>query len=120
MSLPKASAADGALARVREWNIKVAEPDPGSAASRLVKQCVAVFKRVLKCMSNNPEIPTNLFRRLERCYSSLALWDVGYGIGRGKLDESMARSRTLRRSILEPLVSINRTLINRLFSLNGS
>ncbi|KAF5639309.1 ankyrin repeat [Fusarium sp. NRRL 52700] len=114
MSLPKESAADGALARVREWNVKVVEPDPSSAASRLVKQCAVVFKKALKSMSNNPNIPTNLFRRFERCYSSLLLWDEGYGIGRGELDVSMARSRTLRRSILEPLVSIARTLIDRL------
>ncbi|RYP65226.1 hypothetical protein DL770_009053 [Monosporascus sp. CRB-9-2] len=115
MTLSETSDA-GKLAWIQDWNIEAAEPDKGSATSRLAKESVAVFKKILKGLSNR-DIPQQSFRRFETSCSSLILWETGYGVGDGKLDEAFTRSRTLRRSILEPLVSISETLTDRLIPL---
>ncbi len=54
---------------------------------------------------------------LERARGLIALWSDGYGIQDGKLDETLAKSRNIRRSTLKTLSSIATTLLGRLIPL---
>lgn len=110
MAAAKEDIAATNLAWVEDWTIDAPESEQRSVASRLVKECVAVFRRVAKQLRSVPDVPNRTYRSYEKSFSSLCLWDAGYGVDEGKLDELLAKSRTLRRSILELLISIGTSL----------
>lgn len=103
----------GHLAPALEWRIDNAEQDQGSVASRLTKECILVFRKLMKKLPKENELSIRTFRKLEQSCSSLILWDSGYGVAKGDLDDVLAKSRTLNRSILWALISISRTLTDR-------
>lgn len=95
---------------VEDWKIEVPDSPTTSTTSRLTRECVAVSRLLLKRIRARADIPHATFRAYEKSQSSLSLWDAGYGVGEGKLDDLLARSRTLCRSTLSPLVSISAIL----------
>lgn len=103
----------GSLEPVLEWRVEVAEPDQGSVTSRLTKECISVFKKLMKELPKEAEVSRETFRRFERSCSSLILWDSGYDVAKGGLDDVLEKSRTLRRSIMRHLISISRALADR-------
>lgn len=95
---------------IRNW-ISAEQPlEAPSLASRLCEECVKSFKSVLKELQNRNNLPKDIYRSLERSESSLILWVDGHGILRGNLDDALQKSRFLRKSILELLLSISQTL----------
>lgn len=104
----------GVLASVLEWRIEDAEPDQGSVTSRLTKECISVFRKLMKKLSEEAEMSRETFRWFERSCSSLILWDSGYDVAKGGLDDVLGKSRTLRRSTLGHLMNISRALADRL------
>lgn len=103
----------GELAPVLEWWTEDPEPDQGSVTSRLTKECISVFKKTTKKLSMREAIPREMFQQFERSCFSLILWDSGYDVAQGGLDDVLAKSRTLRRLILKHLISIGMTLTDR-------
>ena len=110
MDLIQRAAEAPALAPVLAWRIEEADVDTGSVTSRLTKECVSVFRRFMRILPKNDAIHPEAFRQIERSCSSLILWDKGYDISTGEIDDVLAKSRILRRSILERLISISETL----------
>ncbi|KFA79353.1 hypothetical protein S40288_03570 [Stachybotrys chartarum IBT 40288] len=104
---------------VDEWRAIAVEINSSSTASQLTVECLNTFRKVLKQLSDNPKASRASFQSLKQSYSSLALWEAGYGIGQGKLDASLAQSRTLRKSLLELLVSVSKTLTDRVLPLSN-
>ncbi|KEY74960.1 hypothetical protein S7711_01308 [Stachybotrys chartarum IBT 7711] len=104
---------------VDEWRAIAVEINSSSTASQLTVECLNTFRKVLKQLSDNPKASRASFQSLKQSYSSLALWEAGYGIGQGKLDASLAQSRTLRESLLELLVSVSKTLTDRVLPLSN-
>lgn len=102
----------GSLVPVLEWRIEDAGPDQGSVTGRLTKECVSVFRKLMRRLPKE-NITKGTFRSLERSCSSLILWDYGYGVAKGELDDVLRKSRTLSRSTLALLVSISGALTNR-------
>ncbi|SPO02513.1 uncharacterized protein DNG_05186 [Cephalotrichum gorgonifer] len=102
------------LTPVLDWNIEEAVPEKGSVTSRLTKECVSIFRRLLKKLSQEEILSQEILRRLERSCSSLVLWESGYGVADGGLDDTLTKSRTLRRSTLEHLLNIGRALAHQL------
>ncbi|KAK3988277.1 hypothetical protein QBC44DRAFT_329775 [Cladorrhinum sp. PSN332] len=89
--------------------------DNSSVAVRLVSEDLKCLKIVLKHVGlPDSEVPAAMRKGLEQCYSRLVLWADGYGVEQGELNEAMARSRSLRRAITEILVSIGRTVLDKL------
>ncbi|KAK3290852.1 uncharacterized protein B0H64DRAFT_446673 [Chaetomium fimeti] len=104
----------GSVAPVLEWRIEDAEPDQGSVTSRLTKQCVSVFRKAMKKLPKETAMSQETFRRLERSCSSLILWDSGYDVAKGGLDDVLEKSRTLHRSALGHLINISTALADGL------
>lgn len=102
---------------VEDWTIEAPEALSNSTTSRLAKECVATSKQVLKRIKDHPNVSQANYHAYEKSQSSLALWEAGYGVGEGKLDELLAQSRTLRKSMLEPLVNISAILIRSMYPL---
>ena len=110
MDLIQQAAEAPALAPVLTWRIEEADADTGSVTSRLTRECVSVFRRFMRILPKSDVIPPKAFRQIERSCSSLILWDKGYDISSGDIDNVLAKSRKLRRSILERLISISEIL----------
>lgn len=113
MELIRASETRGVAPVLEWWQIEEVEPDRGSVTSRLTKECVSVFRRHMKKLPKDNDLTQNTFRRLERSCSSLILWESGYEVAKGGLDDALTKSRTLRRSTLEHLVNISEVLTDR-------
>ena len=112
MDLIRASDTRGP-APVQDWHVEDHEPDSGSVTSRLTQECVSAFRRFTKNLPKEGELTPIAFRRLERSCSSLILWDSGYGVAKGGLDDVLDTSRTLRRLTLKHLVNISRVFTDR-------
>lgn len=105
------------LERVENWNIDAPKSEERSVVSRLANECVVVFRRATMQLRLIPDVPNAIYRCYEKNSSSLALWDAGYGVSEGKLDELVAQSRTLRSLVLETLISISTSLTDALLPL---
>lgn len=103
----------GSFASVLDWRIEDTELDSGSVTSRLTKECVSVFRKLMKKLPKERETLQDTFRQLEKSCSSLILWDSGYDVAKGGLDDVLAKSRTLRHSTLGHLINISRALTDR-------
>ncbi|KAL2876272.1 hypothetical protein SGCOL_008445 [Colletotrichum sp. CLE4] len=104
--------------------LQVHEPDSGTASrdvpsiARIL--CIAAV-RELKGVVRLAELRDDLSRSNRHCLKkacdTLTLWASGYGIPEGDLDEALATSWILQRSVLELLVSIGNLLLNKLIPL---
>jgi hypothetical protein len=106
------------LDRLEKWSNEIAELSQRNITSRLVEECIAAYKDAMKYLSQNVELPLRTFRQLETSCSSFILWDNGYGVATGHIDEALMTSQRLQRIILEHLISICETLSTRLPALN--
>lgn len=109
----KQSSNTGSIASVLKWRIEATELDQRSVTSRLTKETISVFRKLMKKLPKETEIPREILRRLEKSCVSLMLWNSGYDVAKGGLDNVLSTSRTLRRSILRHLINIGRALANR-------
>ncbi|CAH0045313.1 unnamed protein product [Clonostachys solani] len=67
-------------------------------------------------LSLPPDSPAeNRLKWVHRC--SLILWEQDYGIISGELDTTLEKSKTLRLSLLESLISIGKTLTGKIIML---
>ncbi|RSL76657.1 hypothetical protein CEP51_009763 [Fusarium floridanum] len=87
-----------------------------SLAAQLCEETISLFELILKPLleekgSNHPKETCN---SLQRSCSRLKLWSAAYGICLGGLDDVLAKSQNLRHATLKILVSISRTLTERL------
>ncbi|KAF3352608.1 hypothetical protein VDGD_03438 [Verticillium dahliae] len=98
------------LSRVDEWDISTAFSDCKSVTSRLCIEVVRAFRSVLRRVKSHKDLPRSLSHRLDKSCGSLTLWAAGYGVREGELDDALAKSRSLRRSISELLVSIGKAV----------
>lgn len=101
--------------KVDDWKIEAPETYTTSTTSRLSKECIAVSKQVLKLIKDHTAVTQTIRRTYEKSQSSFVLWDASYGVSEGKLDEMLGQSRTLAKSLIEPLISIG-TLLSRSMS----
>ncbi|KAJ9138415.1 hypothetical protein NKR23_g8598 [Pleurostoma richardsiae] len=81
-------------------------------AARLTLAACEVYQLTLKHLAG--QIPKQSYRRFERSRDYLVLWSDGYGALSGDLDIVLSDSRRLRHATLGHLVSICRTLANKL------
>jgi hypothetical protein len=97
---------------VEDWPIEAPDTHSSSTSTtaRLAKECIAVSRRVLQRVKAHPDVSQATYHALEKSHSSLALWEAGHGVGEGKLDELLAKSQTLSKSMLGPLVNISAIL----------
>ncbi|KAM9878516.1 hypothetical protein VDGL01_07368 [Verticillium dahliae] len=102
------------LSRVDEWDISTAFSDCKSVTSRLCIEVVRAFRSVLRRVKSRKDLPRSLSHRLDKSCGSLTLWAAGYGVREGELDDALAKSRSLRRSIYELLVSIGKAVSEEL------
>ena len=100
---------------IESWSAN-AEPAateaPEGITSRLYRGCVNLFKAILKESSAHERITSDDRCRLENCYSAIVLWADGYGMNDGRLDELMAKSRSLRQLTWRALSRISRGLLD--------
>ncbi|KAH6703840.1 hypothetical protein EV126DRAFT_508381 [Verticillium dahliae] len=108
------------LSRVDEWDISTAFSDCKSVTSRLCIEVVRAFRSVLRRVKSRKDLPRSLSHRLDKSCGSLTLWAAGYGVREGELDDALAKSRSLRRSIYELLVSIGKAVSEEQNSYQGS
>ena len=106
-------------AYIHSWVQQHAEAGDASArerstVSRLSRECLRVFKAILK--HGAPSLDEASKRAIVHSYSSFVLWIDGYGVAEGDIDTRLEKSRALRRSIFELLTSISTTLMNSLLS----
>ncbi|KAI9147296.1 hypothetical protein HJFPF1_13335 [Paramyrothecium foliicola] len=80
-------------------------------------ECITAFRAAIKSLFKNNKLCPKTFRQYESSCSSLVLWDSAYGVSKGELDETLTQSRRLSQAVLEPLVSICKTLSKRLLPL---
>lgn len=104
-------------AGIREWIAADQPREDRSLSSRLCEECVKTFRSILKELRRIDYLPKVVCRSLERSGASLILWADGHGILQGDLDDVLKKSRFLRKSILELLISISQTLIDRRLQL---
>lgn len=100
---------------VEDWHIEAPDTHTKSTTSRLVKECIAVSRQILRRIKANNRPSQATCRAFEKSHSELVLWDTGYGVREGKLDEALGKSRTLARSLLNPLVSISLTMTQSMY-----
>jgi len=72
--------------------------------ARLYSSVCDLYRCILPKLSSDESIPTSLYRKLERGYSSVILWSYDYGVGHGKLDLALAHSREIRDATISFLV----------------
>jgi hypothetical protein len=99
---------------IDDWRVSLTsggwyDSDP---ISRLTQENVVVFKKLSSRLKRRPDISQNAKHSFDKACSSLVLWDAGYGVGSGDLNEILAASMILRKSMLESLISISKTLMN--------
>ncbi|KAG7104462.1 Zinc finger transcription factor ace1 like protein [Verticillium longisporum] len=107
------------LSRIDEWDISLAFSDSKSVTSRLCIEVVRAFRSVLRRVKSRKDLPRSLSHRLDKSCGSLTLWAAGYGVREGELDDALAKSRSLRRSISELLLSIGKAVSEELIPRLG-
>ncbi|RTE84357.1 hypothetical protein BHE90_001085, partial [Fusarium euwallaceae] len=87
-----------------------------SLVAQLCEETIGLFELILKPLleEKGSSHPKETCNSLQRSCSRLKLWSVGYGICLGRLDDVLAKSQNLRHATLKILVSISRTLTERL------
>lgn len=97
--------------RIHDWLEKdTSGPEAKSLVSRLCEECVQAAKAALRNIQTQNAIPTIVYRSLERSGSSFILWVDGHRVTEGELDDTLEKSRILRRSLLKLLINIGSTL----------
>jgi len=88
-------------------------PDEPSIGSRLVVETLRVFKTAAKYWVSPKarRAPVRTRKSLQQSYGLLVLWADGHGVADGALDRVMSSSISVRRSVIELLLSICRTLL---------
>ncbi|KAJ3538481.1 hypothetical protein NM208_g5891 [Fusarium decemcellulare] len=87
-----------------------------SPIARLTGILLALFRKVLVNLSEQPNFSRDIFISLDRSRSCFVLWSDGYGIANGNLDDKLRQSRNLRQVTTKSLVHISHTLVERLIS----
>ncbi|KAK2063388.1 hypothetical protein LY76DRAFT_642561 [Colletotrichum caudatum] len=103
-------------ARIRDWIAEEA-PETESLVNRLCRRCIPAIKVVLRKTKRNHDVPELAYRSLERSGSSFILWADGHSVVHGNLDDALAKSETLRKSVLELLISIAETISDKMMPL---
>lgn len=99
-----------ALSRVRDWDTSGAVTHSSSSvASLLCAETVKAFRNVARYAERRGNDVSDR-RRLKQNFDTFMLWAMGYGVREGDLDEALAASWTLQRSILELLVFVGTLL----------
>ncbi|WYZ42405.1 hypothetical protein EsH8_VI_000104 [Colletotrichum jinshuiense] len=80
----------------------------------LFESCSSFWRDVLTALSQDASIERSILVSLKRSLSYLVLWADGFGVGGERLGISLSKSKRVRATTLRLLLSISRTLIERL------
>ncbi|KAH7324243.1 hypothetical protein B0I35DRAFT_475505 [Stachybotrys elegans] len=98
------------LAQAQEDDLS-AEP---SLVANLYASCSSFYCDVLKALSEKSSVQRSVLVSLQRSQSYLVLWADGVGVGENKFDACLAKSKRVRSATLRLLLSVTKTLTERL------
>jgi hypothetical protein len=104
---------------VLKWQQSVRDDhhiDEKPPVSHLFTVCSEFYAEIVAQLSANSATERGLLLKLQRSHSYLILWADGYGVTEGHLDASLDKSRRVKRSTINLLISICQTLTKRKIS----
>ncbi|KAF3012669.1 hypothetical protein E8E14_011448 [Neopestalotiopsis sp. 37M] len=107
---------------VLKWQQSVRDDhhiDEKPPVSHLFTVCSEFYAEIVAQLSANSATERGLLLKLQRSHSYLILWADGYGVTEGHLDASLDKSRRVKRSTINLLISICQTLTKRLLPTLG-
>ncbi|KAL7934246.1 hypothetical protein V8C35DRAFT_302120 [Trichoderma chlorosporum] len=111
------------IRNIQEWQLQQQSVQPSeyidgasehNEIAELSSSLLALFKKVVRELPEQKQIPKSVQISIERSYSALILWSDGFGIAQGRLNAVFNKSRKLRYTTLKNLLHIGRVLVERL------
>ncbi|ETS86364.1 hypothetical protein PFICI_00192 [Pestalotiopsis fici W106-1] len=107
---------------VLKWQQSVKDDhhiDEKPPVSHLFAVCSEFYAEIVAQLGTNPATERGLLLKLQRSHSYLILWADGYGVAEGQLDASLDKSRRVKRTTINLLISICQILTKRLLPALG-
>ncbi|OHF01592.1 hypothetical protein CORC01_03082 [Colletotrichum orchidophilum] len=110
-STPGPGESELTASRVSKWDVDASDKDARSVAGVLCTETIRAFRGIVRNIERRDDLPQSNRHCLKKTCDTLILWASGYGVNEGDLDEALATSWVLQRSMLELMVSVGSLLL---------